>query len=698
MCGIVGFIGNGGDEGLLKRMTERIHHRGPDDDGFLIQTRTNAASNANQRDDPTSFPPLAKGRMQGGVYLGMRRLAIIDVSGGKQPIFNEDGMIGVVYNGEIYNYKELRLELEKAGHIFKTHSDTESIVHGYEEWGTGVFSHLNGMFAVALWDARNNRLVLGRDRVGEKPLMFAEWNGTFYFGSELKVFMEIPGFPKDIQKESFIKFIDQGYVWGVDTILQNVKRLGAGGWLVYEKGKMEIGKYWSIDGSLMTRDETIFSRNTTSDALGRNFTTQKLLDPSSSRFATLDDSIQTLETLLSDAVKIRLMSEVPLGVFLSGGLDSSLIAYYAQKHSSQNVKTFSIKFSDESFDESKYARKVAEFLGTEHTELEVGEQELLSMIDDLPSVMDEPLADSSIIPTYWLSKLTREHVTVALGGDAGDELFWGYQTFHAWKYWNALRRVPGFLRSFGAALVSRLPSGSDYFSLDFKLKRGLLNFDQDPVVQHFRWFSPFTIKELERLCHREGAQATVAISLSRAYHRDCFVEPRNDSMGVLEQSAYLYQKYYLTDDIFTKVDRASMANSLETRAPFVDYRLIEFANQLPNEYKLRDGEGKYILKKLAERVLPNEITNRYSNRGGSFLNDLFSPRKHGFPSPVDRWMRGPLKEKVSRCFSEKVIREQGLLNHEYMQFLWKDFLNGNHYRARQIWTLFVWQMWLKQLN
>ncbi len=652
MCGIVGFIGNGGDEPrrsgrgeyLLKQMTERIHHRGPDDDGFLIDEKKS-------------------------VFLGMRRLSIIDRSGGKQPIFNEDGSVGVVYNGEIYNYKELRLELEKAGHIFKTHSDTESIVHGYEEWGTDVFSHLNGMFAVALWDARKNRLVLGRDRVGEKPLMYAEWNGTFYFGSELKAFLEIPGFPKDIQKESFIKFIDQGYVWGNATILKCVKRLGAGEYLTYAEENIQIGTYWKL--SFPREREKVRTWE------GEN------------------GVIQELDRLMSDAVKIRLMSEVPLGVFLSGGLDSSLIAYYAQKNSSQNIKTFSIKFSDESFDESKYARKVAEFLGTEHTELEVGEQELLSMIDDLPSVMDEPLADSSIIPTYWLSKLTRKHVTVALGGDAGDELFWGYQTFHAWKYWNVVRRIPDFLRSLGSNVVSHLPSGSGYFSLDFKLKRGLLNFDNDPAHQHFRWFSPFTIKELEQLIVNQGSNKTSV----RNFYQTMHGEADNRVMeGELELSAYLYQKYYLTDDIFTKVDRASMANSLETRAPFVDYRLIEFANRLPAEYKLRDGEGKYILKKLAERVLPNEITNRYSNRGGSFLNDLFSPRKHGFPSPVDRWMRGSLKEKMSRCFSEQVIKEQGLLNHEYVQFLWKDFLNGNHYRARQIWTLFVWQMWLKQLN
>ena len=406
MCGIVGFIGTEGDKALLHNMTERIRHRGPDDDGFFVDEKR-------------------------GVFLGMRRLSIIDVSGGKQPISNEDGTISVIYNGEIYNYKELRLELEKTGHTFKTHSDTESIVHGYEEWGTDVFSHLNGMFAIALWDGRKNRLVLGRDRVGEKPLLYALWNGTFYFGSELKAFFEIPGFPKGIDKASFLKFVDQGYVWGTETILQNVKRLGTGECLEYENGKMKVEKYWEIPP--MVASEQV------------------------SGWTGEQGVIQSLDNLLSDSVKIRLMSEVPLGVFLSGGLDSSLITYYAQKHSSQNVKTFSIKFGDESFDESKYARKVAEFLGTEHTELEVGEQELLSIIDDLPNIMDEPLADSSIIPTYWLSKLTQKHVTVALGGDAGDELFWGYQTFHAWKYWNIVRRIPGFIRSLGSTFVSHLP-------------------------------------------------------------------------------------------------------------------------------------------------------------------------------------------------------------------------------------------------
>jgi len=640
MCGIVGFVGNDGNEQLLRRMAERVRHRGPDDDGFFIHTPTSSTAHVHRWETDLRLRGAPKG---GGVFLGMRRLSIIDCSGGKQPIFNEDGTVGVVHNGEIYNYKALRLELEKAGHVFKTHSDTESIVHGYEEWGIDVFSHLNGMFAIALWDGRHHRLVLGRDRVGEKPLMYFLWNGTLYFGSELKVFFEIPGFPRELNKQSFARFIDQGYVWGNDTVAQNVKRLGAGEYLTYEGGSVRIGAYWSIP-TFHVSEQT-------------------------GKWTSEQDAVRELDSLLSEAVRIRLMSEVPLGVFLSGGLDSSLIAYYAQNHSSQNIKTFSIKFSDESFDESGYARKVAEVLGTEHTELEVGDQELLSIIDELPMIMDEPLADSSVIPMYWLSKLTREHVTVALGGDGGDELFWGYQTFHAWRAWSMVRRLPGFLRLIGAKAVSLLPSSDAYFSLDFKLKRGLFNFDADPIKQCFRWFSPFTTQEVSKLL--VGATADVVYNCELNM-------PACIRGDVLEQSAYLYQTYYLTDDIFIKVDRASMSNSLETRAPFVDYRLIEFANSLPAKVKFRRGKTKYILKRLGERVLPREIAHR---------------EKHGFPSPIDRWMRGPLKERVSGCFHETVIKEQGLLNPEYVLFLWQDFLNGNHYRARQIWTLFVWQMW-----
>jgi asparagine synthase (glutamine-hydrolysing) len=613
MCGIIGYRGNGRPENL-KQLSTQLHHRGPDDEGFYFGER---------------------------VGLAHRRLSIIDLSPlGHQPMGNEDGQIQVVFNGEIYNYLELRKELLDTGHHqFKSQSDTEVIVHLYEEFGPACFTKLNGMFALAIWDNKKQALILARDRVGEKPLFYGEINGVFYFSSELKVFSALPGFDHKLNPQTFFQYLDQGYCPGPDTIFSSVKKLGAGEFLVYQNNQIKIEKYWSLPA---------------------------LAGKSNSNF---QEAISQLDSLINDAVKIRLMSDVPLGVFLSGGLDSSLIAYYAGKNSHQKIKTFTISFGDQSFDEAPYADQVAKLLNTEHSVATVSETELLSTIDDLPAIMDEPLADSSIIPTYWLSKTTRQHVTVALGGDAGDELFFGYQTFQAWRYWLLLKSQPAFIRQFLKSAIQKLPSHAGYFSADFKLKRALLNFDSDSYRQHFRWFSSFTVDELSRL---------VKSSSALDYHQTW---PAEDYSDPLNQSASLYQKYYLTDDIFTKVDRASMAVSLETRAPLVDYRLIEFANNLPTAFKFQNNQGKYILKKLAEKYLPKSIIYR---------------EKHGFPSPVDAWLRGPLKARAGELFAPARIKKQGLFNPDFVQFLWTDFLAGNHYRARQIWTLFIWQLWAEK--
>lgn len=635
MCGIVGIVGNGSEE-QLKEMTEKIHHRGPDDDGFLIDANgANTANDANVR----------------GTFLGMRRLSIIDLSTGKQPIYNEDHTIGVVYNGEIYNYLELKKQLEEKGHTFTTKSDTEIIVHAYEEYGVDCFSHFNGMFAVALWDSNTQTLVLGRDRTGEKPLYYAVGGDTtLYFSSELKA-LQAP--LKDtnndknnhkIDSASLLKFIDQTYIPGNETIYNSVKKLGAGEYLVWKDDQYEISSYWQLP----------------------EVSHKKPSDP-------LEQKVDELDQLLSDAVRIRLMSEVPLGVFLSGGLDSSLIAHYAQENTEKNIKTFTIRFDDSTFNEAPYASIIAKHLGTDHIESHVSDKEVLSIIDDLPKIMDEPFADTSIIPTYWLAKKTREHVTVALAGDGGDELFMGYHTFQAWGMWKHLRKQPKFLRSTLTTFANILPSSPGYFSFDFKLKRALNNFDKHSIAQHFRWFSPFSEKELLQLFKSDIVS-----------EKTCKTYLDYDFANISEQkdarvnSAALYQKFYLTDDIFTKSDRASSAVSLETRAPFVDHRIIAFANDLPTEYKYRNGETKYILKKLAERYLPEEI--------------IYRP-KHGFSAPVDTWLRGPLKERAEALFSTDALDRLGLFDTRYIQTIWYDFLNGNHYRARQIWTLFIWQLW-----
>lgn len=621
MCGIAGIIGEG-SEAQLKTMVERIHHRGPDDDGFLIDTHSSEHV---------------------GAYMGMRRLAIIDVAGGKQPLYNADKSIGVVFNGEIYNFHELRRELEHEGYQFNTNTDTEVIVYLYEKYSFAAFEKLAGMFAIAIWDANYSRLVLVRDRAGEKPLYYAEHEGTIYFASELKVFESVSGLFHDLNQTALVKFIDQSYVGGSDSIFSSIHKLSPGSYLVFEKGNSRIERYWELPQVSKRSD------------------------------LTFDRAVHALDALLSDTVKAQLVSDVPLGVFLSGGIDSSLVTYYAQQHLSHNVKTFTVMFDDESFNEAPFASIVAEHLGTDHTVEHVSDEQVLSIIDSLPEILDEPFADSSIIPTYWLSKMTRKHVTVALGGDGGDELFMGYQTFQAWDYWKHMKRQPAIVRKSLARLVSMLPSSSSYFSLDFKLKRSLLNFDKDEYNQHFRWFSAFSTSELGALFDTDAMNVDIDdyIHYKKSWPAEHYRDP-------IMQSAHLYQTYYLPDDVFTKVDRASMSVSLETRAPLVNHELMAFVNSLPTDYKIRNGETKYILKKLAERYLPKEIVYR---------------PKHGFPSPVDAWLRGPLKEKADALFARETVERLGLLNAEIVQKYWIDFLRGNHYRARQIWTLFIWQLW-----
>ncbi len=643
MCGIVGIVGDGSEK-QIRKMTETIHHRGPDDDGFLIQPYINTEDNINL--------PNQSQLNKTGVYLGMRRLAVIDLETGKQPIYNEDDSVGVIYNGEIYNYIELKKQLEEKGHTFSTNSDTEVIVHLYEEYGEDCFTHLNGMFAIALWDFQKNKLVLGRDRTGEKPLFYAQLNDTLYFSSELKVFQTQLNITNQktkhnkIDYSSLLKFIDQTYIPGNDTIFSLVKKLGAGEYLVYENKSIAINSYWQLPQVSNKKSEE-----------------------------SLEQKVEELDLLLSDAVRMRLVSDVSLGVFLSGGLDSSLITHYAQEHSDQKIKTFTIRFDDASFNEATYASVVAKHLGTEHIEAHVSDKEVLSVIDYLPQIMDEPFADTSIIPTYWLAKKTREHVTVALSGDGSDELFMGYHTFNAWSYWKHLRRQPKFLHTTLSTFANMLPSSPGYFSFDFKLKRALNNFDKHSVQQHFRWFSPFSNKELCRLFN-----TNVILNNDCKKYLDYDFANMSSSRNPSIDSAMLYQKFYLTDDIFTKSDRASSAVSLETRAPFVDHRIIDFANKLPKGFKYKNGETKYILKKLAEKYIPEEI--------------IYRP-KHGFSSPVDTWLRGPLKERVEELFTTEELERLELFNAHYIQTIWYDFLQGNHYRARQIWTLFVWQLWSK---
>ncbi|MDO8265105.1 MAG: asparagine synthase (glutamine-hydrolyzing), partial [Candidatus Parcubacteria bacterium] len=450
MCGIAGFVGQGNEE-ILRKMTGTLKHRGPDDEGYFI--------------DPV-----------GGIFLGHQRLSIIDLACGRQPIFNEYRSICVIFNGEIYNFQELRAELEKKGHKFNTRSDTEVIVHSYEEKGDDFIKDLNGMFTFALWDNKIKKLILGRDRIGEKPLYYSLMEKTLIFGSEPKAVLAHPKLKRELNLFSLAKYLNYEYVPGPETIYKGILKLGPGEYLVYTNGDINIKKYWEI-----------------------KFQPENNLSEK--------EILYNLDRHMERSVKMRMVSDVPLGVWLSGGLDSTSIAYYAQKNSDKPIKTFSIGFSDKSFDESKYAREAADFLKTDHYEKILTAKECLDLIPQISDFLDEPFADASVIPTYLLAKFSRGKVKVGLGGDGGDELFMGYPTFQAHKLAKFYKVIPQFFRnSLIEPIIRSLPASSKNISLDFKLKRFISGFEYSPEIRDQIWMGSFQPKDFSRIFSAEAYQ------------------------------------------------------------------------------------------------------------------------------------------------------------------------------------------------
>jgi asparagine synthase (glutamine-hydrolysing) len=627
MCGITGYFGQGNKE-ILEKMTNSLIHRGPDDQGFYIHDN---------------------------LGLGHRRLSIIDLETGHQPITNEDKTVWLIFNGEIYNFKKLKERLIDQGHKFATRSDTETIVHSYEEEGMDFLSGLNGMFALALWDEKEKKLVLARDRLGQKPLYYSLIGQTLIFGSELKALLDHPVVKKELDLRSLAKYLIYEYVPAPHSIFKNIYKLGPGEYLVYQNNKLEIRKYWDIEFNLEPTTQNSKPQPKTQN---------------------LSYYLGELERKFEEAVKIRLMSDVPLGVFLSGGIDSTSIAYYAQKNSSEKIKTFSIGFTDKSFDESKYARQAAKFLRSDHYEKILEPKDCLDLIPQVNSFLDEPLADASIIPTYLLSKFTREKVTVALSGDGGDELLMGYPTFQAHQLGRFYQYLPDFLKKgIISPLVNRLPASLNNISFDFKLKKFISGYDYPPEIRNQIWLGSFTPADFEKIFSPQVYQM-----IKSANHFD-------DIENYLElikkeplenRLIYLYLKNYLQDDILVKTDRASMANSLEARAPFLDYNLVEFVNSLPSQYKLRGWQTKYIFKKLLKDKIPKNI--------------VYRPKK-GFGMPVAKWIRNELKDFTLSLFEEKKIKEQGIFNYSYLNQLLKEHFSGRRDNRKLLWTLMIFQMW-----
>jgi asparagine synthase (glutamine-hydrolyzing) len=620
MCGIGGIVYRDRDRPVsqddLRRMCGTMIHRGPDDEGFFVDQH---------------------------VGLAMRRLNVIDLVTGHQPIANEDGRIWIVFNGEIYNFPELRVEMEKRGHRFSTNTDTETIVHLYEEYGVDCVKKLNGMFAFAIWDHRNQSLFLARDRLGVKPLYYFLDDHSLVFGSELKAILANKNIPRQIDLEGLDSFFTAEYIPAPLSIFQEIKKLPPGHTLVLRDGKVSIDRYWDLQfNRLQGREE---------------------------------DLCETLRTLLKDAVRIRLISDVPLGAFLSGGVDSSAIVCLMSEIMGRPVKTFSIGFDDPSYNELQYARVVARQFNTEHHELTL-KPDVVHLVQDLVRYLDEPLADVSVFPTYLISQLARQHVTVALSGDGGDELFAGYEWYVANKIASYYRKVPAFLKDgWIPRLVDCIPPSSRKKGLTNKLKRFVEGSVLPDSLQHFRW-NMFATEEIKKHLYSEELKRSVGHF--SAYRR--FI----DHLQSTEQADSLWQqqvadiKTYLADDILVKVDRMSMANSLEARTPFLDYRLVEFAAGLPSHLKLKGLQTKYLLKRCMASKLPRTVLNR---------------KKEGFSIPMKNWLKQELRPLMQDLLSPARMRNGGFFNPSYVQRLMTDHLKGVANHGHQLWSLMMFEIW-----
>jgi len=620
MCGIAGYLNLDNSKILsheiLARMMDAIIHRGPDESGEYVK---------------------------GPLALGHRRLSIIDLATGRQPMASEDGRLTIIYNGEIYNFLELKEELEKKGHKFVTHSDTEVILHAYEEYGVDLLSKLNGMFSFALWDESEKRLFLARDRFGKKPLYYAVFGSQFIFGSELKAILEHPAVHREIDRDALRQYLAYEYIPAPKSIFKNIYKLEEGSYMIVQNGNiLPARRYWD-------------------------------LDIAHSKGFSVEDAKSKLYTLLKDAVKRRLISDVPLGVFLSGGIDSStVVALMAELMDPKDIKTFSIGFSEKSFDESSDARAVASYFGTDHHEEVVGPETMLSVLPKITDMLDEPFADSSIIPTYLVSRFTRKTVTVALGGDGGDELFLGYPSFLAHKMHNQTAFIPAPLKRLLLNCAgAMIPHSDRYMSLSCKVKRFArgLGFPED--IRHQVWIGAITPQEQNHLFAEKGVSNDIYARTAELYKKVRSLDP-------LDRAIYLYIHTYLTGDILTKVDRASMATSLEVRAPFLDVNVAEFAATIPPEYKLKGSTTKWILKEAFKDKLPLETINK---------------RKQGFAVPVAKWLREDLKEIFLDTIAPEKIRREGIFDPKAITSLKNRFFANKEDMRKEIWALFVFEKW-----
>ncbi len=620
MCGVAGYATfdprGVADASAIQGMLACIRHRGPDDEGSFSDQ---------------------------GVVLGHRRLSIIDVTGGHQPLFGARSSTVVVCNGEIYNYRVLADELRARGHAFRTASDTEVAAHAYDEWGLDFLNKLDGMFALALWDGAERRLVLARDRMGEKPLYYTRSNDLFLFASELTSLLHHPAVSGDLDYEALSEYLALEYVAAPRTILADTRKLEPGCAVVLENGHLRHIRYWSLDPR---RQESI----------------------------AYPEAVRLLREKLDAAVSSRLVSDVPLGVFLSGGLDSSTIAAIAARHGA--LETFSIGFSQKSFDESGYARKVAQHIGSNHHERIFHGEEMQELVPGLPAMLDEPLGDASILPTALLSAFAREHVTVALGGDGGDELFAGYPMHQAHRVAHVARVTPQPIRSMAAAAARALPVRHSNFALPFRMLTFLKGAGAEAPINHALWMSSFAPAEQRALLtdeawQRSGAGREAFRAVVEAWQKSEGAEP-------LARATHLDALTYLPNDILMKVDRASMRVALEVRAPFLARDVVNFAFGLPDSFRMQGRSVKRLLKDAARPLLPSEIIDR--------------PKK-GFGMPVAAWLNGPLRSLVHDVLGADALQRAGIFNPAAVQGMLDTHMRKRADLRKPLWTLFVFELW-----
>lgn len=638
MCGITGGSwtskGERLSESTLKQMAGALAHRGPDDDGFYFSDSGSA-----------------------GAALGFRRLSIIDLAGGHQPLSNEDGSVWIAFNGEVYNYRELKPELESLGHRFRTASDTECLVHAYEQWGHDCVHHFRGMFAFAIWDDRRQRLFLARDRMGQKPLVYRLAGDRLTFASELKSLLRVPGAPRDVDPEAVADFVALQYVPHPRTMFRGYRKLPPAHWAEFnaQTGDFIIRQYWQAP---FQRPPQV--------RIGSE--TQTLLPDR-------DAILQTLRRTLTEAVRLRMRSDVPFGAFLSGGVDSTIITGLMQQQSEQRVKTFSIGFSVKQFDERSYAREAASKLGTEHHEFVVDP----SAVEILPKLAwhyDEPFADSSAIPTLYLSELTRQNVTVALTGDGGDELFAGYDRYRAVSLAAKIDRLPAALRAFlTSPFWQRLPSSVRQKSKMRQIKRFLSALSQPPARRYANWVCIFDDARRSSLFSADFTATLAgydgASFLLQAY-ANCS-EP-----DIVQRTTCVDIESYLPCDILTKVDIASMACALEARSPFMDHHVVELAARIPRPLKLRGARGKRILVEAFRDLLPESIQSR---------------PKMGFGVPLDHWFRHELREMLTDVLLDSRTLQRGYFDPSTVWRLVDEHVHCKWDHSSRLWLLLVFELW-----